>query len=205
MIPDRDNIIVKAIQECMCELYRWSQPSIDFSKYYDGTLKITDTKDSPFYSRYYISQENMNYIIDRFKEAYSIGSKWKDHIDLLLDYITNKNSVREIYIKGDEKHPGHRDYEKIIPLDKVVTNPEDVIKLINTCKIFYSRDPEINQFSIPIYLGCSPCSNKERVEEYWKNKGKNFTIKDFNIEDILYPEDEDAPTEEEFIETLKLK
>ena len=36
-------------------------------------------------------------------------------------------------------------------------------------------------------------------------KCKNFTIKDYNIEDILYPEDEDAPTEEEFIETLKLK
>ena len=205
MIPNREDIIVEAIHKCMCELYRWAQPSIDFSKYYEGTLNISDTKDSPFYSRYYISQENMDYIIDRFKEAYSIGSEWKDHIDLLLDYITNKDSVRQIYVKGDKEHPGYREYEKIVPLDKVVTNPEDVIKLINTCKDFYSRDFELSQFNIPIYLGCSPSSNKEEVEKYWNNEGIDFTIKDYKIEDILYPRDENAPTEEEFIDTLKIK
>ena len=66
------------------------------------------------------------------------------------------------------------------------------------------RDFELESFNLAVYLGASPYSNKEQVEEYWRNHGRpDFTIKEFNIEDIEYSEDEDSPTEEEFIETLK--
>ena len=55
-----------------------------------------------------------------------------------------------------------------------------------------------------IYLGASPYSNKEKVEEYWRTHGRpDFTIKDFDIDRIIYSEEDDAPTVEEFIETLK--
>ena len=47
-------------------------------------------------------------------------------------------------------------------------------------------------------------ANKEKVEEYWRTHGRpDFTIKDFDIDRIIYPEEDDAPTVEEFIETLK--
>ena len=56
-----------------------------------------------------------------------------------------------------------------------------------------------------IHVAVASC-NAKAVEKYWHEHGRSeFKIKEFNIEDILYPEDNDCLTEEEFIETLKYK
>lgn len=198
----RENIIKNAIRECLIETYKWAQPSINLEEYLNNPELIKEDDKDKFYLRYYLSQENLKYLVYRFKNAYNIGSKWEYHIDLLLDYITSKDSVKIIYIEGKDGFPGHKGYKPIIPLNNLTEDYEDVISLIKTCKEFYRRDIESERFNMAVYLGASPNSCKEQVEKYWREHGKpNFTIKDFKIEDIEYSEK--YATVDDFIETLK--
>ena len=203
MISRRD-IIDKAVNDCYIEMYKWAQPSINLEEYLNNPELRKESDNDKFYTRYYLSSDNIKYIVETYIKAYHIGRDWKDNIDLLLNYITSKDSVKDKYIPGKDGFPGHRGYEPIIPLQDITEDSEKVIDLINTCKDFYSRDFELEGFNMAIYLGASPYSNKEKVEEYWRTHGRpDFTIKDFDIDRIIYSEEEDAPTVEEFIETLK--
>lgn len=200
---NRNDIITKAISECFIEMYKWAQPSINLEEYINNPELIKENNNDKFFDRYYLSSGNLKYIVENYIRAYHIGNNWKDNIDLLLNYITSKDSVKDTYISGKDESPGHRGYESITPLQYITNDYEKVISLINTCKKFYSRDPELEKFNFAVYLGASPSSNKEKVREYWINHGRpDFTIKEFNIEDIIYSENEDIPVEK-FIETLK--
>ena len=180
----RREILVKAIDECLVEMYKWAQPSINLREYIDNPEKVNETENDKFFNRYYLSRENTKYIVDSFIDAYRIGSSWKDHIDLLINYITNKESV--IRVAKDT-------YEKITPLQDITPNHEEIISLINNCKEFYRREPELEQFNFNVYLGCSPTSNKDIVEKYWRERGKlDFKIEDFSIEEQEY---EDYPVD----------
>lgn len=180
----RREILVKAIDECLVEMYKWAQPSINLREYIDNPEKVNETDNDRFFNRYYLSRENTKYIVDSFIDAYRIGSSWKDHIDLLINYITNKESV--IRVAKDT-------YEKITPLQDLTPNHEEIISLINNCREFYRREPELEQFNFNVYLGCSPTSNKDTVEKYWREHGKpDFKIEDFSIEEREY---EDYPVD----------
>ena len=203
---DRREILEKVIKDCLCECYKWAQPSINFEAYLNNPEMIQDNEKFPFYRRYYLSQDNFKYILQSYKEAYHIGKDWNKDIDLLMSYITSEDSVKDVYIEGKDGYPGHRGYEKITPLQDITKDNEDVLDLIKTCKDFFKRDFEVESFDVSLYLGPSPNSNAEEVEKYWHEHGRpEFKIKEFNIEDVLYPEDDDCLTEEEFIETLKYK
>ena len=200
----RNDIIDKAVNDCYIEMYKWAQPSINLEEYINNPELRKESDNDKFYTRYYITYKNKKNIVETYIKAYHIGRDWKDNIDLLLNYITSKDSVKDKYIPGKDGFPGHRGYEPIIPLQDITEDSEKVIDLINTCKDFYSRDFELEGFNMAIYLGASPYSNKEKVEEYWGTHGRpHFTIKDFDIDRIIYSEEDDAPTVEEFIETLK--
>ena len=192
---DRRDVINKAINDCYIEMYKWAQPSINLEEYINNPELIKENDNDKFFERYYLSLDNLKYIVKNYINAYHIGNDWEDDIDLLLNYITSKDSVTYI----SERH----EYELITPLQDITNDYEKVISLINTCRKFYNRDPELKKFNFRIFLGASPSSNKERVKEYWINHGRSdFNIKEFNIEDIIYPENDDI-TVEEFIETLK--
>lgn len=209
MISRRD-ILSRAIYECLVECYKWAQPSIDV----DALVKnkqIQETVDDKFMDRYYLSHENFKFIQESFENAYRINSNWKDHIDLLVNYITSKDSKKDVYIPRDGDRPGYRGYEPIIPLDKVILNylkeyfvlkdnnqsditekdakvlQDKILDLIDTCKNFFNIDRDYNAFIMNTALGWSPTSNKEKVENYWRTHGRpDFTIKDFKIEEVIY-------------------
>ena len=194
---DRREIISKALHECKVELYKWAQPSIDFNAVcnlvQDKAFSNIDTDKNPLYQRHYISTENARYIVKAYEEAYHIGSNFQDHLDLIINYITSKDSVKKTYIDG------HKEYVSITPISK----DDKAVSLLEECGNFYNKDSELSTFEYNIYLGCSPNTNKEEVEKYWQEHGyPNFKIKDFKIDDILYSE-EDFTTED-FIESLKL-
>lgn len=192
---DRRDVINKAINDCYIEMYKWAQPSINLEEYINNPELIKESDDDKFFERYYLSFDNLKYIVKNYINAYHIGNDWKDNIDLLLNYIISKDSVTYISER--------REYELITPLQDITNDYEKVISLINTCRKFYNRDPELEKFNFRIFLGASPSSNKERVKKYWINHGRpKFNIKEFNIEDIIYSENDDV-TVEEFIETLK--
>jgi hypothetical protein len=51
---------------------------------------------------------------------------------------------------------------------------------------FYTWNYDLNSFNTTVYLGPSPCSNKERVIENWKI----YRNEDITIDDSVYIEDE---------------
>lgn len=209
MINRRD-ILSKAIYECLVECYRWAQPSINIDELIKNK-QIQETADDKVIDRYYLSQENFKFIQERFADAYRIKSNWEDHIDLLVTYITSKDSKKDVYIPRDGDSPGYRGYEPIVPLDGVILNylkeyfilkdnnqsditekdakvlQDKILDLISTCKNFFNVDRNYNAFIMNTALGWSPTCNKEKVEEYWHTHGRpDFTIKDFKVEEVLY-------------------
>jgi hypothetical protein len=127
---DRKEIIQRAFDDCMREMYAKSQPEADYDnliqEYKDGKIG----KDERIYDRHYLSQEEFLYIRNKYKEAYNIKSHWKDDIEVLEDYL-NKGGLKDKYIpeKKDPDgfvHPGYRSSEKVPPLkdqiDEVITN-----------------------------------------------------------------------------------
>ena len=187
----RQDIIKKAIDDCYNEMYKWAQPSINLEEYIKNPELRKESENDKFYTRYYLSRENMKYIVEGFIQAYHIGKDWNDNIDLLINYITSKDSVREKYIAGENGSPGYVGFEHISTLQDITNDSEKVLDLIRTCKQFYRKDPELNSFNMSVYLGASPYSNKEQVEEYWRNHGiPDFKIIDFNVDNIVYGEED---------------
>lgn len=186
----RTDVLKKAVDKCIIEMYKWAQPSINLQEYIDNSDLIKETDDDKFYMRYYLSKDNMEYIVQNFINAYHIGNDWHNNIKLLVDYITSKDSVREKYIPGENGFPGYMGYEPITPLQDITKDSAQVLNLIQTCREFYRKDPETSSFNMSVYLGASPYSNKERVEKYWREHGMpDFKIIDFNIDDIIYGEE----------------
>ena len=132
----RKDIIDKAVNDCYIEMYKWAQPSINLEEYINNPELRKESDNDKFYTRYYLSSDNIKYIVETYIKAYHIGRDWKDNIDLLLNYITSKDSVKDKYIPGKDGFPGHRGYEPIIPLQDITEDSEKVIDLINTCKDF---------------------------------------------------------------------
>lgn len=199
----RQDILAEAITECLKECYRWSQPSanVDLKSIKNGKQYHPEPEGDPLCDRHYLSEENMRYIVNHYIDIYHIGSDWLEDIDLLLHYIQDPKSVK--LSKESTKK-----FEPIKTIQKLTKSYPKIIELIEACRDFYRVDVEKNTFNMNTYLGPSPNSKKEDVEEYWRSRGwADFKIYDFYIEDILYPpfdeDEEDEPvTEEEFIEIL---
>lgn len=210
----RRDIIVEAIEKCLAEMYKYAQPPVtnlkealeNFSK----EPKELQRK-YPFYSRYYISQEEHNEFIEMYLNAYNIINPFKDHMDTLREYLEkggSKDKYIEAYTDEYGYHPGYRGYEKVPPIavhieklimdhpsmkdnimdeiidmrDKVI---EKVFELITECKNFYNANRYECAFRMDVG-NISPTSNKDTVIEYWKTQGVDLEIKD-----RVYDEDED--------------
>jgi hypothetical protein len=190
---ERNDILGKAYIECLQEMYKWSQPSIDIKELIDNGFK--DSSVCPLYSIHYLSSDNFEYIRDRFMEAYRITDDWDDTFDTIY---------RQLEQGGIE-----RDYESVERYKKVkalksLLNEDDyklVVEYLNKIQKFFKwHRREINQFRMSIAFGASPTTNAKSVEKYWKEHGRpNFKIKEFNIEDVIYGD----ITEDEFTSTLK--
>ena len=221
---DRKEIIQRAFDDCMREMYAKSQPEADYDnliqEYKDGKIG----KDERIYDRHYLSQEEFLYIRNKYKEAYNIKSHWKDDIEVLEDYL-NKGGLKDKYIpeKKDPDgfvHPGYRSSEEVPPLkeqiNEIITKfhggkypdqerlVDNLIKTImnniSNCKNFYRFDAEESSFDCNIALGASPSSSMKNVKEWWK---ENYNV-DIEIEErnplLLWDQDY---YEDEFEEVME--
>ena len=59
---DRDEIIGRAYDDCMSEMYAKAQPSADFKQLVEDVKsgKIIDSNENPVYNRYYLSYEEFH-------------------------------------------------------------------------------------------------------------------------------------------------
>ena len=202
---DRREIIQRAHDECMREMYAKSQPEADYDNLIQEYKEGKIGKDERIYDRHYLSQEEFLYIRDKYKKAYGIESHWKEDIEILEDYLNN-GGYKDKYIpeKKDPDgfvHPGYRSHEDVPPLkehirqiiDNYFENKElnqtrqelaedianNVMELISTCKNYYKFDHEESSFDCNIALGASPSSSAKSVKEWWK---ENYNV-DIEIEE----------------------
>lgn len=205
----RDEILVQATEECLQEMYKWAQPSIDLLEL-RSQPDFKDDPESPLYKKHFLSPHNFLYIRDVYAKAYGITDEWDDTFNCLIKQLT-LGGIEDDYKPATKDSPGYRDYKKVSPLKDVLKSPEDFetiveyIKKVQTFFRWHSR--ELDSFNITIALGCSPNSNAKDVEKYWRENGRpDFQIKDFKIDDVIYGGVNDEYVdidEDEFIKTLK--
>lgn len=200
MMISRNDILIEACDKCYKEMFKWAQPSINIDELIKSGYK--DNDEHPLYSLHYLSPENFKYIKDKYMSAYGIVDNWKDTFELIYQQL-NDGGIERYYTKE-----GNKDFREFSPLKKCLKNPEDfdiVIDYLKKIQNFFKGSAyETNSFNMSICLGCSPTSCNEKVEEYWRNNGRpDFTIKDFDIEDVIYGDEYIDITEDEFIKTLK--
>ena len=199
----RNDVLGKAIHECLADMYRWAQPSIDIDKLIESGFK--DSEESPLYKKHYLSEKNFIYLRDIYKDAYGITDNWNDTFETLIDYLV-KGGIEDDYRPATKDRPAYRDYKKVPALDTLIGKEatDKCLEHIKKCQNFYcGHSREVNQFDMTMALGVgSPNSCAKVVEDYWHEHGKpEFKVKEFKIEDVLY--DEEYPDVDEFLESLK--
>lgn len=203
----RRDVLSRAYDECMSEMYHKSQPSANYNdlveKYRTGEID----KDKRIYEEHYLNQKEFEYILDKYVCAYGMRRKWHDYVDCVTEYF-NEGATKDKYIKErtDEDgnyHPGYRGYEKLpsfetVVKDILVSNAVDeeksaeiahtidgaVRNRINDCKNFYRFDREEGDFRCAIALGASPTSNPEIVTKYWESQGNPIEIVEHDIDHL---------------------
>lgn len=194
---DRDVIIKRAIDECMEEMYQKAQPSASYKELIEKvkSKEIIDNSEDRVLDRYYLSQEEFEYIKNKYSEAYGFKPKWKEYIEILEEYL-KKGGNKDKYIPSTMEedgsiNPGYRSYEKVQPLRTQIHNliqdeelankvSDLVFNTIEDCKDYYRFDNTNQIFDYHICLGASPTSNKETVRKYWESQGKTIEFEDRN-------------------------
>ena len=208
----RHNIMKKAYNDCMTEMYKKAQPSANFNKllkeFNEAVESGVNPEDAKFYDKYYLSPEEYSYIVDKYVKAYRFGEEWKDNIEVLEEYLT-KGGHKSVYIEKNDGFPGYRGYEDVPPIKAQIANiinasnigdeekgklieelSKTVMDTIKECKNFYKFDKEEDQFRCNCALGASPTCNMQTVKDYWKQKtGKDIDIKE-RIPDLFWYYDE---------------
>lgn len=222
----RDDVLGKAVMDCLKELYSKVQPKVDWEdfmqqskeyskKYNEWHLLYNQSMgNEPSlkeycgprpYEFYYIPKDVMKEIVDSYISAYRIDAQENllSIIEILKEYC--KNPIIDKYIEGKDGSPGHRGYEHPDNLMKEINkllckqfnSPElsgisnkicdKFFEFLGMAGSFYNWNRDLNAFNMEVYLGPSPCSNKERVIKNWKQ----YRDKDIIIDESIYIEDEE--------------
>lgn len=189
---DKKDILSECYDRCMQELYKWSQPTADYitlKKQLETKELIEDPK-HPIFTQHYLSSDNYKAIVNHFLYIYNLTDIWKDYCDIMINYLS-KGGLTDKYIEGKDGFPGYRGYEKVLPISSKLSEEDTkyVIDTMNLCKNFYKLNRDRDKVSMSLALGASPTNNKKIVIDYWKSQGVILYIKDFNVEDIIYGED----------------
>lgn len=180
----REDVLKKAIEDCVATMYKVAQPPCDIYELIKKSKESGEPVDSdkePLYNKHYLPQEVFTEIEDAYMDAYGIRSVWHDYVDTVKEYLG----------KGGPYYQYHENHEKELvhtrPLAELIgeNNANIVFDLIDKCKHFYRYNVDENTFRMNVCLGSSPTSNKEAVEEYYKNKGENVVI-----DESIYDKDE---------------
>ena len=186
---DADKVINDCLLNCFQEMYKWAQPSLDFKDFYKKLQnhEITEDRDSPTYEHHYLSYNNFIKIRDYYLAIYNFKPYWKEYCDVIEDYLF-KGGHRDIWIKEKDGNPGYRSSEPTKPITSFLSKEDSdkVFNLLKDCSNFYRFDHLYDNMAATIALECSPTSNKETVIEYWKSRGKDIKIEDFDIYDKIY-------------------
>lgn len=181
------DILQEAIERCLDEMYRYSQPSITFNELKDLSKKEAEKygKPQPILERFYLSPKEYETIIDKYLDAYNLKDPFKYHCDLIINDM-EEGCSKDKWIEGKDGFPGHRGYEKVPSLDNEIgkENLQKVVDFIKMRRDFYRTNNDVNKFRFTV-MNYSPCSNKQTVIDYWKSQDKDIKIEDRNEDDMF--------------------
>ena len=85
----RKDVMIKAVMDCRTEMYAKAQPPLDYP---DALRRIEngeqlDTNLDPLYERHYLSNEEFEYILDKYLTAYNMKRYWKDCVEVVERYL----------------------------------------------------------------------------------------------------------------------
>ena len=191
MIDLKSKILNEAIEACLKEMYRCSQPSADYDKLKEYVKEHPEEeKEFPTFKRYYLSNEQFNYIFNKYIEAYHLIPEWKNNIELIKDDF--KTGSRKEKYKKNSYGNLISEYITTPPLNERigVENTKKVLEMLDEIFQFYRRDIDAQKFSYAIRLGHSPYSNLKEVKEYWINRGVEIEFEERHCdEDVFYDMD----------------
>ncbi len=202
----REEILSQAVKECVTEMFKWAQPSVDLEELIAGKYK--DDKENPLWKIHYLSENNFDYIRESYATAYGIVDEWDDTFETIYNQL-EKGGIERDYKPAEGDKPSYKGYKKVDPLKMHLHTSEDydvVIEYIKKIQHFFKyHNRELTSYNMTVCFGVSPNSNKEVVEKYWQENGRpNFRIKDYDISDVIYNiGDYENITEEEFLNSLK--
>ena len=204
-IKNRKDMLNKAYEDCMRELYARAQPSADYDNIIDEYRQGKIGKEERVYERHYVSKEEYDYVVDKYVKTYGMDKKWFRDVDTVKDWVVNGGPPRRkaVYDK-DYEHVEHEyedrkrfksevmeELEKAGLDQKTVNELSDTIQdkvlgQIEDCKHFYRFDREEDDFRGWVALGASPTSNPETVKKWWKeNYNQDIEIED-RIPDLFW-------------------
>jgi hypothetical protein len=159
------------------------------------------------YEFYYLPKDIFKQIVDSYVHAYRLDVQRSllDTIETLKNYC--KEPIVDKYIEGKDDEPGHRGYDHPDSLHKELAAilrmycddseadfeyvaqevQSKFFEFLDMAGNFFNWNRDLNAFNMTVYLGASPCSNKERVIENWKQ----YRDKDIIIDESIYIEDEE--------------
>ena len=155
------------------------------------------------YEFYYLPKDIFKQIVNSYVHAYKLDAQQEllDTIETLKNYC--KEPIVDKYIEGENGFPGHRGYDHPNNLEKELIEicsqhshePVNMAKelqnkffeFLDMAGNFFNWTRDLNSFNMAVYLGASPCSNKERVIENWKQ----YRDKNIIIDESIYIEDEE--------------
>lgn len=181
---DSGSIMSALRVKCITEMYARSQPSVDYAdilKYYKNCEK-NGLKPDRIYNRYYLSNEEYEYILNKYINAYNLKECFKDHCDIIIrdlkDGYTNDVYYEDMLTKNGAVIHGDTEYEKVKPLSKIIGRKaaKYVLDSISNRKHFYRFDRAEENFRVLVGMGDSPCCNEQTVINYWKTQGKDIEI-----------------------------
>lgn len=197
---NRSEILERAVNECLEEMYNRAQPSVSFNKIVEDCKNGVYNKNEAVYERYYLSAEEYKEILENYIEAYKIHDDFQENCDIVYKYLA-EGGLKDSWVPGkvDEngfKHSGYRSYENTPKITDIMAEDDakKCLDLINECKKFYCFNREENNFHWTI-MNYSPSSNKESVREYWKTNGVDIKFKkrvyNEEIDDYEYIDDDE--------------
>ena len=174
----REEILLEAVEKCLTEMYKKSQPSISWKKIKELSQSGYYGDENRFFEQHYLPEDEYEDIVESYVSAYNMKDMFKEYCDLVYDYLEN-GGYKDVFEPEFEGGPNVR---KIHPTPKLIDvigeeNTNKCLELIKFCRNFYRGEIDETTFRFNV-MNFSPSSNKEDVQNYWKEQGKNVVIKD---------------------------
>ena len=174
----REEILGEALERCLTEMYKRSQPSIAWKKIKELFESGYYNDENRFFDQHYLSVEEYDEIVKSFISAYCMQNLFKEHCDLVYDYLEN-GGYKDVFEKETEDGPTLRKVERTEKLSEVVgeENAKKCLELISLCRNFFRGEIDETTFRVNV-MNFAPSTDKEAVQKYWDEQGKKVVIKD---------------------------